>query len=461
MSLFAVVDVETTGGSLQGGSRITEVAIVVHDGTSIVDTYASLVNPGIPIPAFIANLTGITNEMVASAPSFHEIASDLFTLFQDKIFVAHNVAFDFSHIKSEFLRCGIKYEAEKMCTCKLGRKVLPGFGSYSLKAMSRNLGISLKNHHRALSDATAAAAILERLVAEAGIETIRNYSIPEEKEVDIPYHLIENLPEKHGVYFFHDKGGNLLYVGKANNIKKRVVSHFKKGNSFKAKKIKALLHDISCIETGNELLAYLLEMQEIKKHKPFFNYAGKNEITYGLFESIDKKGIISLKVDAIDNNEAPALKSFKSKKVADQFLAENTARYKLCLCVNGVEKSKNSCLYVQTKSCEGVYHGFENVEEYNLRAEKFLQQFNDYLQPVILMDAGRSTDEYSVIAYKAGMIGYAYLNTEEAVVQDEILHRLTYLPAGVEYKRIFKSFFVRKKYKKAIFLDESMNSFAS
>jgi len=236
MSLFAVVDVETTGGSLQGGSRVTEIAIVIHNGTSIIDTYSSLVNPGIPIPAFISNLTGITDEMVASAPPFHEIADTLYSIFQDKIFVAHNVSFDFSHIKSEFSRCGIKYEAEKMCTCKLGRKVLPGFGSYSLKALSRNLGISLKNHHRALSDATAASAILERLVAEVGIETIRNYSIPEEKEVDIPYHLIENLPEKHGVYFFHDKNGNLLYVGKANNIRKRVVSHLKKATRSRQKK---------------------------------------------------------------------------------------------------------------------------------------------------------------------------------------------------------------------------------
>ena len=461
MSLFAVVDVETTGGSLQGGSRITEVAIVVHNGTSIVDTYSSLVNPGIPIPVFISNLTGITDEMVASAPSFHEIADKLYSLFQDKIFVAHNVAFDFSHIKSEFSRCGIKYEAEKMCTCKLGRKVLPGFGSYSLKALSRNLGISLKNHHRALSDATAASAILERLVAEVGIETIRNYSIPEEKEVDIPYHLIENLPEKYGVYFFHDKNGNLLYVGKANNIRKRVVSHFKKGNSFKTKKIKALLHEISCLETGSELLAYLLEMQEIKKHRPFFNYAGKNESTYGLFHSVDKKGIVTIKVDTIENNDALALQSFKSKKSADQFLAESTNRYNLCLCANGIEKSKNSCLYVQTKACNGVYHGIENVTDYNSRAEQFLNQFEDYLKPLILLDAGKNEEEYSVVAYRNGMIGYAYLNKEEALSQEEILDRLTFLPAGVEYKRNFKSFFARNKYKKAQFLDESQNTYST
>lgn len=454
MGLFAVVDVETTGGSLQGGSRITEVAVVLHDGEKTIRTYSSLVNPGIAIPQFISNLTGITNEMVESAPSFEDIASELISVFSGSVFVAHNVSFDYSHIKSEFLRCGIKFEAEKICTCKLGRKLLPGYGSYSLKALSRNLGIALNNHHRALSDAQAAAGILEHLVAKTGLDGILNYALPEERPTDVPYHLLENLPEKHGVYFFHDKKGEFLYVGKANNIRKRVLSHFKSNKGFKTRKIKALLDDITYMETGNELHAYLLELQEIKKHKPFFNYAGKNEITYGLFQSISAIGVISFVVRPIEQSSDPALQSFKSKKNADQYLFDNTNRYNLCLCANGLEKSKGNCLFVQTKSCGGVYQGNEPVNEYNARAEKLLQLFEDNMPSVLLLDNGRTGSEMAVTGYKNGRVGYAYFDKDESVTEGDMWERLSYLPASVEYKRIFKSFYDRKKYKKALLLQD-------
>ena len=163
--MFAVVDIETTGGSLTQGSRITEVAVVIHNGNTIEHRFSTLINPETDIPSFIIGLTGITNELVENAPCFKEIAEQLFQLLDGKIFVAHNASFDFSFIKSEFKRCGIDFNAEVICTCSLSRKIFPGFGSYSLGNLTKNLGIILEGHHRAMNDAVAASEILEKLVS--------------------------------------------------------------------------------------------------------------------------------------------------------------------------------------------------------------------------------------------------------------------------------------------------------
>lgn len=274
--MFAVVDIETTGGSLKQGSRITEVAVVIHNGTTIEHRFSTLINPETDIPSFIIGLTGITNELVENAPCFKEIAGQLLQLLDGKIFVAHNASFDFSFIKAEFKRCGIDFNAEVLCTCSLSRKFFPGFGSYSLGNLTKNLGIVLEGHHRAMNDAIAASEILEKLVSERGLEhTLLHRSVPI-KNTEIPYELINKLPEVPGIYFFTDSNHEILYIGKAKNIKKRVTTHFRNNNS-KSKKIKALLQDICYMNTGCELLACLLEIQYIKEYQPFFNRAGKSE----------------------------------------------------------------------------------------------------------------------------------------------------------------------------------------
>jgi DNA polymerase-3 subunit epsilon len=450
MSVFAVVDIETTGGSLHAGSRITEVAVVVHDGVTVINRFSSLVNPGIAIPKFITHLTGITDEMVHAAPPFSAIAEELAMLFENKIFVAHNVSFDLGHIKSEFQRCGITFETERLCTCQLSRKIFPGFGSYALNALTKNLGIKMERHHRAMSDAIASSQILDRLIAAQGLDVIKNYSLPVEKEMDVPIQLIEKLPEKKGIYFFHDKEGNLIYVGKANNIRKRVVSHFKKGSSFKTKKIKSLLHAITYQETGSELLAYLLELEQIKTKQPFLNRAGKQSPYYGIYDYTNEKNMLAFHIQSLDENPSHALQTFKSKKSATTYLLDKSREHRLCFCINGLEKSKGSCLFVQTKSCNGAMHNLESPEDYNERAKKFYASFTDTMPAMMLVDEGRVPEEHSVIAYFKGKIGFSFLTADQQLSVDEVLCNLKFLPADVEFKRIFQSFYKRKKYKKLI-----------
>jgi DNA polymerase III subunit epsilon len=161
--MFAIIDVETTGHA-NYQNRITEIAIIRHDGVKVIETFESLVNPQCWIPSFITNLTGITNEMVRNAPTFEDIADEVRRLTKDAAFVAHNVGFDFTFVKNEFLRLDEHFEREKLCTVRLSRKIIPGFPSYSLGKICNSLKINHINHHRAMGDAAATVKLFEVLL---------------------------------------------------------------------------------------------------------------------------------------------------------------------------------------------------------------------------------------------------------------------------------------------------------
>lgn len=161
--MYAIVDIETTGG-YAAANGITEICIVLSDGQSVTGKYSTLVNPGQPIPPYISAMTGITNQMVATAPGFGEVAEHIFNLLQDRIFIAHNVSFDYSFIKSHLQEAGFELNTPKLCTVRLSRKIVPGLPSYSLGNLSRSLGVTIRDRHRATGDAEATTEIFHLLV---------------------------------------------------------------------------------------------------------------------------------------------------------------------------------------------------------------------------------------------------------------------------------------------------------
>jgi DNA polymerase III subunit epsilon len=172
--MYAIIDIETTGGNHTTG-KITEIAIYVHNGNKVVETFSTLINPEIPIPRFIENFTGITNEMVKNAPRFFEVAKKIVEITNDKIFVAHNVMFDYSFIKHEFQCLGYEYNRKKLCTVKLSRKLLPGYKSYSLGKITKDLNINIKNRHRAAGDAEATVKLFEILLEKSSTQSLFAY----------------------------------------------------------------------------------------------------------------------------------------------------------------------------------------------------------------------------------------------------------------------------------------------
>ncbi len=163
--MFAIIDIETCGGKFDyPKGRITEICILIHDGFGVVEKFTSLINPECDISYFYTDITGITNEMVKDAPKFHEIASKILELTENKIVVAHNVGFDYNFVKGEFASLGFSYERKKLCTVQLSRKLFPGRKSYSLGKLCESLNISNKARHRAEGDAVATAELFDMLI---------------------------------------------------------------------------------------------------------------------------------------------------------------------------------------------------------------------------------------------------------------------------------------------------------
>lgn len=167
--MYSIIDIETTGQASKTG-KITEIAIYIHDGFQIVDSFSSLINPECYIPDFITRLTGIDNEMVRSAPRFYEVARKVVEMTTDTIFVAHNVSFDYKFIQEEFNRLGYDYQRKTMCTVRMGRKYLPGHRSYSLGKLCGELGISINGRHRAAGDALATVKLFEMIMARKALK---------------------------------------------------------------------------------------------------------------------------------------------------------------------------------------------------------------------------------------------------------------------------------------------------
>ena len=205
-TIFSIIDVETTGGVAKG--KMTEVCIILVKNREILNTYTTLINPGCFIPRTITALTGIDNQMVATAPSFAEVAQEIFEITKDTVFVAHNVNFDFGFFKKQFAELGITYLRKKLCTVRLSRKLLPGLPSYSLGRLTRSIGIQLRGAHRAEADTRATVKLFNKLLeidANSGYETILKALDVTSKEATLPPHLpaedIAALPQTPGVYF--------------------------------------------------------------------------------------------------------------------------------------------------------------------------------------------------------------------------------------------------------------------
>lgn len=161
--MFVIIDIETTGNNPKYGS-ITELAIYQHNGQKVVNHFTTLINPEIDIPYYITKLTGIDNMMVSNAPKFYEIAKTIIELLKGNIFVAHNVSFDYQFIKEEFSRLGYNFNSKTLCTVKLAKQLLPGHQSYSLGKLCSDLGIKIKDRHRADGDALATVKLFEILL---------------------------------------------------------------------------------------------------------------------------------------------------------------------------------------------------------------------------------------------------------------------------------------------------------
>jgi DNA polymerase III subunit epsilon len=418
--MYAIVDIETTGG-YAANHRITEIAIYHHDGMQLTDSYQTLINPEREIPYYITGLTGITTEMVLDAPTFEEVAQDIFKNLDGKIFVAHNAHFDYSFLKKEFEQVGINFQSKKLCTVRLSRKIIPGLRSYSLGSLSESLGIQIPDRHRASGDAAATVKIFDLLLRRDNdsyiIKALKRNSGETILPPNLPKEEFDRLPAKAGVYYFLNAHSQVIYVGKAINIKKRIAGHFTgDAREWSRSKIRNEIHHITFELTGNELIALILESQEIRRLWPKYNQAQKFKVEeWGIFDYEDRNGYLRFSVNVVTRGSRPLVR-FSTKTEAWSFLWEKVRDYELCPKLSGLQVAKGLCFDYQAGECHGACMNLEPAKKYNKRIEKAIRTFKEVGETAAIIGKGRNNDEQSLVLVDKGTyVGFGFFDNDASI----------------------------------------------
>ena len=461
--MFAIIDIESTGGDPKK-DRITEIAIFVHNGQRVIEQYCSLVNPEQYISPFITALTGISNEMVAEAPKWEEIADKVLELTEGRVFVAHNVRFDYAFVSNEFRRMSKRFQRKQLCTVRLSKAILPDLTSYSLGRLCAQVNIPVEHRHRAFGDGAATAELFNILLKEDNQKLIQAALKDEISQSIMPPHLrredLDELPEETGIYFFKDKRGKIIYIGKSTNIRQRVISHFSSDmNSEKHIAMKANLHSIDYELTGNELLALLRESHEIKRWMPQYNAAQRRKkYRFGIFQDVDEQGYINLKHGLLKINIEPIV-AVTNRRAAQGILMSMADKYRLCLKKCDLDNiSEGACIGHAGGLCDGACIGEESPEIYNARVEKALSRYHYENPDFIIVSEGRKPQERAVICVENGkLLGFGFMDHEEDGYTFESLKEIiTPYPDHPDLHKIIRSYVKRAKkghtviYKRAV-----------
>jgi DNA polymerase-3 subunit epsilon len=417
--LFSVVDIETTGNGYKG-QKITEISIFLFDGKQVIDEFTSLVNPEQNIPSFITNLTGIDNAMVRNAPKFYEIAKKVAEITQDTIFVAHNVNFDYNIIQDEFKSLGFDFKRKKLCTVRLSRKIIPGLQSYNLGNICSAENIPINGRHRAKGDAEATTELFRRLIERDDQFIINSFLHAKSRQATLPPLLdkivVDNLPETFGIYYFKNAAKEVIYVGKANNIKQRVISHFYDKKKKEQNMCLEIAH-ISYTITGSELLALLLESSEIKKIYPKYNRAQRKAgEAVGLFAYEDQKGILHLAYNRLKLIPNPITKYYTVSECRSH-LEYLCKEFELCPKYCHLQTNVSSCFHYQIKECKGICCDEETVESYNVRVQEAIKSVGIGAENMVIKEQGRTENEIGFALILDGIYkGFGFVERQQSVL---------------------------------------------
>jgi DNA polymerase-3 subunit epsilon len=417
---LAFVDLETTGGTATS-DRITEVGIIEVDEDGVRE-WSSLVNPQIHIPEFIQSLTGISNAMVANAPTFAELADDIQSRLADRVFIAHNARFDHGFLKNEFKRTGHEFRPPVLCTVRLSRKLFPEHARHNLDSIVERHRLHVTERHRALGDAqliwqfwkaiheTLAPELIEAAVAKL----VSRPSLPSQLDAL----QIESLPATHGVYLFYGANDLPLYIGKANNLRRRVLSHFSGDHaSSKELRISQQIERIDWVETAGEIGALLQEAALVKKLMPTHNHQLRANEEVCAWRLLMKNGKLQPALATTDDlffGHDPQLYGlYISKRNATDALKSIADAHSLCHALLGLEKVRNGkpCFARQVKKCRGACAGNESIDAHNQRILAALQELQ--LQPWPFDGAIGIREDAAVHVVDC----WAYLGTVESLQQ--------------------------------------------
>lgn len=458
--IFAVIDVETTGGGING-NRLTEICIVLMHGSKVTDKFTSLINPEKEIPRQITSLTGIDNAMVANAPKFHELAKKVEEMTRDAIFVAHNVNFDYNVIRNEFRELGFDYCRRKLCTVRLARKLIPGLFSYSLGRLCDSINIPLSNRHRAEGDTDATVILFQRLLAldeDEGV--IPAFLHAHSRQATLPPHIdaeqVHRLPEDAGIYLFKDRQHKVIYAGKAIDIKKRVVSHFYDRMS-KEYELGQETYHIDYEATGSELVALLLEAECIRKYYPKYNRAQKRPgPVYQIISYTNQRGILQLALEKA-NRFRESLGTFYSRGMAQEKLEQLCREFLLCPKFCSLQKNVEQCSHHSITGCEGICGDTESVADYNCKVTEAIASLTEASSSFVIREKGRHFEEEAFVLVSQGVYqGFGFIDSQNQVMGPQDYEPfLKRQPATYHTHKILSNYIRKQGAPKMLFFEEA------
>lgn len=385
MRPLAFVDLETTGATATA-DRITEIGIVEVDADGSVRQWQQLVNPGIRIPPFIEQLTGISNEMVAAAPPFESIADEALRRLEGRLFIAHNARFDYGFLKNEFKRLGITFRAPVLCTVQLSRTLFPEHKRHNLDSLIERHQLQAEARHRALADAQLIHQFWQRIHVSPGSEVVQAALKTLNGHPSLPPHLdpgiVDELPDTPGVYLFYGEDGSAgqgnplpLYVGKAKDIRKRVLSHFAADHaSSKEMSLAQQVRRIDWIETAGEIGALLHEAALVKKMQPTHNRQLRKNDEVCTWTLVDEgegwlRPQLALARDLDFGLRTSCYGLFKHAREANDVLRGLADSHNLCDTLLGLQKAVpgKPCFGHQIRRCKGACVGKEAFAKHNMR----------------------------------------------------------------------------------------------
>lgn len=387
--------------------------------------------------------------MLHNAPKFYEVAKRIVEITEGCIIVAHNSSFDYRILKTEFNRLGYTFKRKTLCTVELSKVLIPDQPSYSLGKLTRSLGIVISDRHRADGDAKATVKLFKMLLNKDLKKEIITQAVKTEQKSKMTSNLrtiIEKMPTETGVYYIHNETGDIIYIGKSNNIKKRITQHFTGTNS-KSKKIQTLVTAVTFEKTGSELVALLKESEEIKKNKPVLNRALRKTIfTHALYQFIDHNGYINLQIDRANREELP-ITTFTNRQSAKSFMHNISEKYELCQKLVGLYKTNSSCFKYEVKECAGACLQEESVEDYNQKVNVLIELHRYDNKNMLIIDRGRYIDEKSVVVIENGIfkgLGFFDLN-HQINNTDVLLSLITPMSNNKDNQHIIQSYVRRNK----------------
>ena len=405
--MYSILDIESTGGKFNE-EGIMEIAIYKHDGRQIVDQFSSLINPERPIQPFVVKLTGINEKMLRSAPKFYELAKRIIEITEGTTLVAHNAQFDYRILRTEFRRLGYDFQRKTLCTVELSKRLIPEAESHSLGKLVRSLGIAVSDRHRAQGDALATLKLFEILLNKDVEKEILKDVIREEAYGELSQRqldIVENLPSEVGVYFFHNKEGEVIYTGKTKNIQKRVNQHFTNSSEI-ALRLQKETREVTYELCGTELIALLREYHLRKKLRPRHNPRRSKPLYSYEWAEEDLNGYAGIVIRK-SSGKGQGLLHFPSYIAAEKALSKWQEQENLPL-----KKDRPTPID-------------ETPEVYNDRWHKAISELRIEKRTLTLVDKGRKLGEKSVVLVREGQIvGFGFTELGQQMNNLAILQQL-------------------------------------